>query len=401
MTSKLANFSKPETGLEHLAPEVKTLARPLSGPLLAARRVLKTSHTIKSAFKEARKSGDFSALGEKIWPELRDKLEATPEEALQAALYLVDEYEQLGDAMLLVSPVSGKAIARVTDADIWQPKSVPRESGTLAKPLPRLRPDLESFLVQWAHDEDREARVVQQSLEGLKQTSLQKAEGDTRLQPLTRDGRAKLAQSLHEALPTLLGTVQGTGRLFLEKFPVVTEPPRFGRATALNTCSGFSRVSSRIPDLKTINLKHDKFVSTGAQIGNGWVRDMAFTLAQAALRNAAIKGWQKWPEHVSDFEFSHRGVTLWIGPPDFAKALAGVSPVPCLPVEGVTPTGLMGPAGCLILDNSTYDSRSREVFDRWEVAATVDYTLYVDWSKVVSYEFRGVPTEVALAEVVA
>jgi hypothetical protein len=70
-------------------------------------------------------------------------------------------------------------------------------------------------------------------------------------------------------------------------------------------------------------------------------------------------------------------------------------------VEGTTPTGLQGKVGVIVIDRTSYDSRNREVFDRWETAAVVEYTLYVDWSKVTSYEFDGIPMPVTIAEVVS
>ncbi len=372
--------------LERVLPEVKTLARPTKGPLLAARHEIKRSPKLQALFSKARKEHwPATQLAEEAAPVLGALLEGSEAEMREVALYLADEYEQVGDAVLIVSTVTGKAIAKITDADIWQPAKVPRHSGNLAKPLPRLRPDLEGFLVQWVFDQDREQRLLATIAEKVPQTALVREEGDRRLQPLTRAGRASLVQELGDALPTILEAVQGASRAFLDRFELRSEPPTSAKLNPLLKCTAFGRVVTPIADPKTFNLRYDRLGAMAAQMGTSWVREMARTLALGSSENERVR--VTWP-------FDTPG--LWVGGPDLAQAF-GLHRA--LVVDGAPATVVRPEAGVIVIDSASYACRDRELFDRWEVAAAVEYTLYVNWQNVVTFDIEGLP-ELSVAEVV-
>ncbi len=384
--NKLTPWASAGQELERVLPEVKTLARPVKGPLLAARHEVKRSPKLQALFRAARKERWPAAkLAEDVAPVLENLLEGSPAELREVATYLADEYEQVGDAVLIVSTVTGKAIARITDEDIWQPDPVPRHSGNLVKPLPRLRPDLEGFLVQWVFDEDREQNLLATLSKKGAQTSLTREEGDRRLLPVTRAGRASLAQELGDALPNILGAVQGASRAFLGHFSVLSEHPVETKLSPLVKCTAFGRVVTPIADLSTFNLRYDRLGAMAAQIGTSWVREIARTLAMGTATKERVR--VTWPFNTPGF---------WIGGPDLVQAF-GVHRA--LVVDGAPSTIVRPPAGVIVIEPSSYACQGREVFDRWEVAAAVEYTLYVNWENVVTFDIEGLP-EVAVAELV-
>lgn len=351
------------------------------------------------------KGGKWPAerLAKAIEPLLGERLEGSAEQLRQVAIYLADEYTQIGDSMLIVSRVTGKAIAQITDADIWQPPNVPRDSGAMAKPLPRLRPDLEGFLIQYVFDEDREAQLLARLTDKAHQTELVRTDGDPRLRAATKGGRETMVSCLREALPTLLLASQGAARVFLMHFDISDTPPTDPKLKPLLKCTAMSRVSTPMADPSTFNLKYDRQTALGASMGNGWVRDIALTLSLAAKDHAKVRATVEWPkgEGACPFEIGMTISDFWLGNPDFTQALIGTGiNVLWMAVEGAHPTAIEGHIGTIVIDPVTYECRGRELFSRWEVAAAMEYTLYVDWSKVASFEFLNLPVADPRVEVV-
>jgi hypothetical protein len=97
---------------------------------------------------------------------------------VEVAQYLADEYFQLGDAVLICDRTTGKAIARISDADMYQPPDQVRESGNLAKPLPRLNPNLEGFLVSYIFEQERDRQLRADILATLPGTEFLAEHGD-------------------------------------------------------------------------------------------------------------------------------------------------------------------------------------------------------------------------------
>lgn len=397
MSDKLAPFSDV-TEIERSIPEVRTLARPTAIPLIAARNEVQRNLTLQRLFKQSREEQwDAAKLAAAIEPELSDRLDdGTPGQAHEVAVYLADEYTQIGNTLLIVSSTTGKAIAQISEDDIWQPPPVPRESGGMATPLPRLRPDLHGFLVQWVFDEEREKRTIADLATRVNQTELLHVEGDRRLWPATKVGRANLTQHLNDRLPTLLQATQGNARVFLDKFEVRMEPSNWSNLEPLIKCTAVSRSVTHIADSLAMNLRYDPLTALGAQVATGWVRDIALSLALAAKDKAyaMVKIEYDRVTHTELFD-----TDFWLGDP---RSLVHVQPlVPSsLPVVDAPLTGLrQGAVGAIVLDPSSYECRSRELFDRWEVVAVVEYTLYVNWVQVMSMELLNLPQE-AHAELV-
>ena len=119
MADNKLTIADQSAGLEPEIPQVQTLARPVAASLLAARHEAQRNPVLQKLVCQARKEKwSATQLAEAITPELTARLEDTPEQIAQVAQYLADEYSQIGDALLIVSNVTGKAIARITDKDI-------------------------------------------------------------------------------------------------------------------------------------------------------------------------------------------------------------------------------------------------------------------------------------------
>jgi hypothetical protein len=89
-----------------------------------------------------------------------------------------------------------------------------------------------------------------------------------------------------------------------------------------------------------------------------------------------------------------QGMSLWVSDPDTLDALVrDVFPGrrQTLAVEHAPTIGLMGKAGALVVKPDSYDVHGREIFGRWEVAAKFEYTLWVDWAAVRSFDLSEVP----------
>jgi hypothetical protein len=373
-----------------MVPEIRTLARPVSGPLLAARGVVQRSDLLRAAFEHARRQGQTpEQLAGAITPELERVLDCPPEEAVQVAQYLADEYFQIGDAILVIDRATGLAIARLTEQDIWQPPDVPRESGGMARPLPRIRPDLEGALISYHFDRAKEQvnlAKVQQRFPGT--LSLQD-EGNTRLRVVTRGGRHDMTEDVRDRLPTLLGAVQGTPRAFLDHFDIRDEAP--AGLTAFPMATAVARSQQSIADPLTFNLRYDLPMALGARIGTAWVREIAARVASMVKDRLTLhyQELQRRTFEPADF---------WVVSPDaFAAFMPFVDRM--MPVLNTEPTGLIGKVGSIVVQPGSYRLNAREVFARWEIVATLDYTLYLDITRLMGLEVQDLPIE-ALAEII-
>lgn len=354
-----------ENALTHLMPEVRTLARPTSGALLSARAIVQRDPDLQAAFVQAKADGwDAERLARHVTPMLEAFMEAG-DDARQAALYLADEYVQGGDGILILSRQTGKALARITEDDVWQPGPTRREDGSLVKPLPRLRPELEGFLVQWTFDRSRE----QDFLSSLTPSQA----GTTTAKALTHEGRKGIVERLRANADQLLASVKGNVLGFLESFDPWEDDRTPEWLTPLPRTTAFARTSMALSDFKATNLRFDVLTHQQGVIGALWVQDMARTLAFACPTVQDVD--EPTPELLDEASF-------WVGQGPVMD-LCQREGRPSLAVDGEVSVGLRSPVGTIQIHPESYRVATREVRDRWEVVAAVEYTLWVDWSKVV------------------
>ena len=366
-----------DSALTRLEPTVRTLARPDATPLLAARALVQRDADLQVAFVKAKAEGwDAQRLADEMQPTLEATLEGTPEALREAGLYLADEYLQGGDGIMLVSRDTGKVLARLSEEDIWQPEPIRREDGSLVKPLPRIRPDLEGFLVQWAFDRGREQKAVQALAPW--------AAGTVAAKQVTREGRKSLTQHIEADAPMLLAQARGGARGFLEGFELVEADVVAGTGLmALPRATAYARTRTPLADLGAFNHRFDVLASQKGVIANAWVGEMARMLAESCPEARRIDMAAFWDGEVAWPPF-------WVAPANAVDVFrrAGVQ---ALFIESTRALGMTKRVGVLQIHPGSYRVGSREVFDRWEVGASVDYTLWVDWSAVRGATIEGLP----------
>jgi len=400
VADKLALLPDVGSGLERVVPEVKTLARPESTPLIAARFEVQRNLTIKALFTQARQEQwPADRLAEAIAAPLAVKLEAPAAQVAQVARYLADEYEQIGDAVLVCSSVTGKAFARISDEDFIQPAPRPRDDGRMITPPKELRPDLHGFLVQWVFDEEREKRLTEALAKRGHQTQLQREDGDSRLLPVTRAGRAEMVEGLRQALPTLLtASAPNLWGLLTRHFDVLTAVPTDSALWPVEKCESLGHITIPISDPKTFNPRFDRVRAIRLQTAHAWINEICQTLAFHAEQMAAAKADVVWRGSVPP-EIGIVGAETLITSPDFVRAARSYAG-PLIPaLADPVVVGLKGRAGAIVLHEEGYDAKAREVFDRWEIGARLVYSLYVDWTALSHFTLIGLPSE-AVAEVV-
>ena len=386
--------------LAKIQVQVNSLAKPVPQALLAARTAIRVSPVLQAVFIKARAEG-WSA--ERLADTLHTELPAfVLDEAnlWDTALYLADEFTQLGDSLLLVSHETGQAIARITENDIYLPAPLPREgTDTLAQPLPRLRPDLEGLLVEWRFTQGREVRLTDALAKRAKQTPLLRQEGDNRLLRVTKKGRQTIVDRLREDLPTLLQDPSGIMGEVLRFINFQVVRPEHLIGGPLMTV--YAKILTPVVDPLTFNLHHDPYTALKTQITAQWVRGIATGIASCAFAQGPVLD-------ASVFDTFPNGV--WIADPNTAIALKGKR---VLPVEGApsillhyyvpdekitTHPSLVAPVAYIYIRDSSYQCSSREFLDRWEVGASFEYEVFLDLSKLSVYRLRDVET---YAEVLA
>ena len=368
------------------APKVNSLAKPTSVSLLAARRSVQRSPAIQKLFGQAAVSGwEPDVLADKLTLLLSDDIEGELEEIFQAALYLADEYLQIGDSMLIISTETGQAITRITEADLWQPPDVPREGGGMARPLPRLNPKLEGFLIQWEFEKARDKDLTADLTARLPQTDLLRQEGDRRLLVASGPGRKHIVDALRESLPELLPDgCRGDSRRFLDRFNFADQEPE--GLSPLLQCVGYAEVQTPVVDPKAMNLRHDHYTSLRAKVAVQWARVIALSVALAAhseLEPGQFSIDDPWPPEG----FRKPGYGYWVAEPNTAQALVSE----CFSVPGAPTVCLRSKAGTIVIDPESFECDSRERLGSWDVRASFKYTVYMDWDRVLAFSLADVP----------
>jgi hypothetical protein len=385
-------------------PQVTTLAKPDGRPLLDARFEVQRNAEVRATFEKYKGRKDAEApaqLADEISGQLSERLSCSPESLQEVCRYLADEYLQVGDAVLIISRQTGKAIARITDKDMWQPDAVPRFGGDMVLPAARIRPELQGFLIRWEFEREREEKLVDELALNFPQVPSITRDEDRRLLPTTRRGREVIVQDLKDALPTLLHDALGgsLGR-FIRLLDGVREEGRepVVRPEALTSFRGFkayARMTMPLMDHKARNLLFDVLSSHRATIATQWGREIALTIGKLAHANTT-------PAIVSLLDFRYSG-GLWLTTPTEAMALRKqhVAHEFCIPIEDcptILVRDLAFPIGRLHCGQTQI--ASREIHDRWEVVATIDYDLDINLPRLHAVQLTDMPDIEYRAEVV-
>lgn len=379
--------------------EVITATSPNPNLLRLARQAIQHHEGLKGIFNKAREDKALGRKGrvnrklfrrelEKVFPPCH--LSQDGAALMEVVCYLADEFEQLGDALLLISSDTGKAIARLSDADFYQPNAVPRESGNMIERPVQVRPDVEGFIISWRFDSGRERSVRNDVLTRINQTELLREEGDPRLQSLTRAGRHGLAEEVQRSLPTLLQGSIGVAQRFLTFFAPGRPSGEEGTYAQIKV-EAHSRVRRPLQDLSTTNTRYSVLTSTLASVATSWVRSMGGELLRGCpeWRYGMVRGCLAADQDPLDFT-GPRTSGLWIAEPNLAVALQQRG-CQVLPVIGPSNLALYlhYPVGFLELPNDKFGIRSSEIHDRWLLETGADVTLWVDWSKIEVFSISG------------
>lgn len=384
MAADLAKGSSSDLSTK-LEPKVESLAKPSVDWLLQGRAEIQRDEELKKLFLEDR-SDEWKAS--MVASRLAGLWGGNIADASQVAEYLVDERRQLGDGIYLVSSETGRVIAQLTEEDIYQPEPVPRTTGELAVPLPRIDPGTEALIVTYQSEKGREERILSALAARANQTDLQREDGDSRLWVATRAGRVRIAQSLSENHPKrLLERAGGSAGAFLSHFDMTTTPPEgiVGVAVYLNATS-----TLQVNDPLTTNLSYDRLGSLRGVFAQGWVRELAKQLSLHA--NVSMSG--RPPVIISDGASPViRSCEIWVMDPEVMLAFMKQDPKAgsmYIPANGAYTIGFSGKIGTLVVPDK-FDLSSHEVHGRWEVSGGLDVTVYIpDWSIITVADVRGV-----------
>lgn len=371
---------------QKLNPVIVSEAHPSPVELLQARSHVQNDPALQDMFRRYKTEGwskeslvDFVATKlHVLWSD------GDPSEAAQ---FLVDEYDQLGEGIHLVSTETGRVAVVLSENDIYDPAPVPREDGTMAQPLARIRPEIESAIVTWSHDQGRDAQILKTLAERGHQTALLREMGDPRLLVATRGGRQHIVDSFGRLAPrTLLEAAGGTSAAFLRCFTLVEDLPVFN--DPLHYIKGKVEARSRmgIQDPTTLNLHHNRPAVMAAALVQGWVREIAKVVSRTASTRLIA-------ETLGMDRASKLPSGLWVAPPDLVRPFRRVNPnVTVLPVEGADPITIEGKIG--FLKAPEFRAKNFEAFDRWEAQTLLDYEMWLDFKAIKSYMVLGVEPQV-------
>lgn len=371
-------------------PKITTLAKPPGKVLVAARFEVQRNLTIRATFEEykGRSPDQAQRLADEVVPLMGEEIEGSESEIREVCRYLADEYLQIGDSILIIDPETGTAIARITEEDFWEPPEVPREYGEMVKPPSRLRPDLQGFLVRWSFEKDREKKLVEELTQRLTQTPADIELGDRRLLATTRKGRKSISDKLGADLPNLIPSAVGGGlRKFIDLLRI-GKPPEGSTLTEYAGLTAYARTSLGIQDGKARNLQFDVPVFHKSTVAIQWAREVARTVSTIAHKDG-LKTNVAFPPTPS--------TNLWIASPDASLALTREGSI-SVPVEGALPMSLRGTIGYLVLGRT--EVAHREVHDRWDIAATLEYTLFLDVGALSPVVLTDLPSPVVNAVLV-
>ncbi len=365
--------------------EVKSKANPAAGILRQVRVVIQQPEVA-----ELFKSTPMEALPGKLLAHLQKAFTeyGYHTEVLQDAVtYILDEFVQIGGSILLISPHTGRAIARLTEEDIYQPQSVPREHGGMAVPAKRLRPELEGFLVHYSFERVREQDDLGLiSLRVPHTTDLVREVGDPRLLFTTLNGRREIRHQIAEILPNLLDTAKRS-RLSPASYLLTRFLPPSDQELLRGpdfTVEVGSRYRTPLVDATARNLNFDVKRVVLESTVTSWTRELATNIL-ARLGS----------------EFSHN-MTEWMGSPDHTNIMFVMSPNTAKHLSPDRPTlvvnqfrdgvvlGVEGPVlGALRVQDTGIDTR--EVHDRWTATTYAKVDVWLDTSRFAVFEVKDVP----------
>jgi len=369
--------------------EVVTSANPKPDLLKLVRALVQHNSDLKEVFKKAR-VGKSPVEEDALFEKLKTLLSAEDVDLKEVVSYLSAEYAQCAadDVIILFSTTTGKAVARITENEIYTPKPVPREGGGMASRLPEIRPEVKAYILTHVYETENDQKVLALLQERSVQTELLKLEGDPKLLPYSRDGRRKFERALENLLSEALkgGTwsPKGVARKFLDLFTVVAHKldlPKDGKYTPMEVHLE-GRFKRNLRDQTASNLKFGGIEPAMLSIFTDWVRNLGSEMLEKAT-NAPRKVGMSELMGMADQDLFVAQPDIAVGIPFWVLAVFVYGSTNCL--------ALQGPVGFLEVEPETIRVNSSEVHDKWTVFGTVKATLWIDWTRVRVLSVIDVP----------
>lgn len=368
--------------------QVLSKANPESGLLRRIREKIQQNSSLSNLF--VNKTVDVSVLTKLLTEEI--PLDEGIEDVAQ---YLADEYAQLGDGILMISSETGRAIAKLTADDFYQPAPVLREDGHMVERPPTVKPEVEAFISMWRYEDQLESRVRERVLSRITQTEGLREDGDHRLLALSRGGRRELAGRIEQAIPTLFENQKGIVEYFLQYFPIGSRPDSEHGYTMLRV-NPSSLQRRPIQDPLAINLNYDVVTATTAVIATSWIRSLATAMLDVRVLDSHLT--------TLEIEVAVRGRTggLWIAESNLAIALQGRG-CRVLATPGAEHIAIYvnAPAGILEVPLQEFGIHSREMHGRWTVETVTEATLWLNFEALQAFRIEDVNISGVSVEVVA
>jgi hypothetical protein len=369
--------------LERYKPQpIESAADPDPELLLDGRAAVMGNDETRRILREGRESGqDRGDLRDLLAMQLASHWqgEIGLDSCLEVATYLVDEYLTLGEGIFLVSRETGKIEAQLSEDDLYKPAPVPREDGTLAQPLARIRPDIQSNIAVWLHNREREKTILAELTRRANLTPLLEQEGDRRLQVATRHGRAQIvAEVAQEAPAALLGALSGPLGAFVRRFPVTATLPGKTEHLVPIEVETLARTRQGVQDPLTTNLSYSPKAQLRSALPAAWLRQVLKLFAERVHAHPDFSGSPPTPlDQLTRQDLGD--ADLWIVDPNLVRAFRDLDPnLVLIPIPGAPPLGIeSGEVGCLQVPGE-FSPASRELFDRWQVEAGLQVTIWYD-----------------------
>lgn len=373
---------------QSLAPTVITTSNPAAEWLLLARTDIQNREDLQELFQQAREE---AWTAQRLSDHLAIRLAGIwgvehYADAVEVALFLADEFLQVGEGIHLVSAETGQIVAKLSEDDLYRPNPLPREgSDTLAVPMLQLKPEVAAATTMWTYEKHREAQLLRDIALRASESGMVTSPDDPKLRIVTRSGRSSIAKELSELDPKgLLTSTGGTAAAFLSHFEFGAPDSSEGLIKVEGVAT--NRVIQGIQDPHTFNLAYNKGAAIRGVTAQSWARDIARKVAEVANRGPVfhVDADDLSPHDLGDADF-------WVCGPNEFGVLRRVNPkLAVMPVEGSKAVGLKGDLVGYLAVPETFSVASHELFNRWELIASVPYELWVRVDRLVPLSVVGV-----------
>jgi hypothetical protein len=364
--------------------EVVSSANPDPSLLRSIRLLLQQNERVRQVFIDAQtETGSRHIDRQRLLGLLS---EVYPHEGIdQVSEFLADEFEQIGEGILLISNETGRAIARLSSDSLYEAPPVPRESGNMVERGLRIRPDVEAYLAYWSFENKREADLRREVIARLNQTELQREEGDPRTLVLSKAGRREITRQVHDSVVAAFKNPNGPAKCLLEYLPLGEKSFPFNESCTSISLMLCSCIRRRLQDQLSVNPKYDALTATLASVTSSWAR----SILGALLKEAVRRPLQLEPDGL-DALLRDRSDGMWVCEPNLARALMDRG-CRVFPVNGPPNVviRLSREIGYLELNEEKIGTNHREIHDRWTVESVAEVILHVYWDFVDTFKVPG------------